>query len=65
MKVGQPILGRMTPVEYAAAHEVVDQELIVAWNYIHLSTKSTAPPFALKMFSRSLHRVYRLHSLRS
>jgi hypothetical protein len=25
-----PILGRMTPVEYEAAHEVVDKELLVA-----------------------------------
>jgi len=39
-KVEQPILGRMTPVEYEVAAEVVDKELLVAWNYIHLSTKS-------------------------
>jgi len=29
-KVGQSILGKMTPVEYEATHEAVDKELLVA-----------------------------------
>jgi hypothetical protein len=37
-------LGKMTPVEYEVAAEAVDKELLVARNYIHLSTKLTAPP---------------------
>jgi transposase InsO family protein len=37
-------LGKMTGVEYEVAAEAVDKELLVARNYIHLSTKLTAPP---------------------
>lgn len=43
-KVGQQILGKMTPIENEIAHEVIDKGLLLAGNYIHLSTKLRIAP---------------------